>query len=259
MKKRYVSWNEYNKLCDQLINKIEDSNYKFTHVVAVMRGGYYVANRISEALNIPLIFVVAKSYEGTKKTGNVLVSDLILPPDINKRGRANLLIVDDLVDSGETFNKIRQILFESHVDLGFWHFATLWQKENSKFSPDFVVERNVPFDQWIVQPFESEYVEQPETIETIDDQISELIKRREELELELFKEVPLGTRVIIRDDDGVENECILAQVLPKICCLVSLSTGNRYDDPILVQGFHPTMADVKKMSCGHDIIIRGIE
>jgi hypothetical protein len=139
--------------------------------------------------------------------------------------------------------------------LDVWHFATLWQKENSKFSPDFVVERNVPFDQWIVQPFESEYAERPETIETIDDQISELIK----LELELFKEVPLGTRVIIRDDDGVENECILAQVLPKICCLISLSTGNRYDDPILVQGFHPTMADVKKMSRGRDVIIKGIK
>jgi hypothetical protein len=259
MKKRYVSWNEYNKLCDQLIDKIKDSSCKFTHVVAVMRGGYYAANRISEALNIPLIFVVAKSYKGTKKTGNVLVSDLILPPDINKGGWANLLVVDDLVDSGETFIKISQILFDSYADLSFWRFATLWQKENSKFFTDFAVERNVPFDQWIVQPFESEYAEQPETIETIDEQISELTKRREELELELLKEVPLGTRVIIRDDDGVENECILAQVLPKICCLISLSTGNRFDDPILVQGFHPTMADVKKMSRGRDIIIRGIE
>jgi hypoxanthine phosphoribosyltransferase len=259
MKKRYVSWNEYNKLCDQLIDKIKGSNYKFTHVVAVMRGGYYVANRISEALNIPLIFVVAKSYEGTKKTGNVLVSDLILPPDINKRGQANLLIVDDLVDSGETLNEIKLILFNSYIDLDSWRIATLWQKENSKCSPDFVVERNVPFDQWIVQPFESEYAERPETIETIEDQISELIKRREELESELLKEVPLGTRVIIKDDDGIENEHILAQVLPKICCLISLSTGNRYDDPILVQGFHPTMADVKKMSRGRDVIIKGIE
>jgi hypoxanthine phosphoribosyltransferase len=259
MKKRYVSWNEYNKLCDQLIDKIKGSNYKFTHVVAVMRGGYYVANRISEALNIPLIFVVAKSYEGTKKTGNVLVSDLILPPDMNKNGQTNFLIVDDLVDSGETLNKIKRVLIESYVDLYFWRIATLWQKENSKCSPDFVVEQNVPIDQWIVQPFESEYVEQPETIETIDDQISELIKRREELESELLKEVPLGSRVIVKDDDGVKNEYILAQVLPKICCLISLSTGNRFDDPILVQGFHPTMADVKKMSRGRDVIIKGIE
>jgi hypothetical protein len=259
MKKRYVSWNEYNKLCDQLIDKIKDSNYKITHVVAVMRGGYYVANRISEALNIPLIFVVAKSYDGTKKTGNVLVSDLIFPPDINRRGWANLLIVDDLVDSGDTFNKIQQILFESRIVLNFSYFATLWQKENSKFSPDFVVERNVPIDQWIVQPFESEYAERPETIETIDDQISELTKRREELASDLLKEVPLGSRVIIKYADGVENEYILAQVLYKICCLVSLSTGNRFADPILVQGFHPTMAEVKKMSGGHDVIIRGIE
>ena len=61
------------------------------------------------------------------------------------------LIVDDLSDTGETLEKIKQQLEQQYSNIKM-RTAVIWIKEGSTFNPDFFASR-VP-KVWIHQPFE---------------------------------------------------------------------------------------------------------
>lgn len=130
----------YFKLIHDLILIIRESQFKPDCVVGVVRGGYIPSEAISRALKVPLVLVRASSYSDKSKIGSPVISEFIGKPF----GKA--LIVDDLVDSGETLLQVKEILKDFSPKT-----AVIWTKKDD--IADFFVKRVEP-ETWIEQPME---------------------------------------------------------------------------------------------------------
>lgn len=130
----------YFKLIDDLILKIRESQFKPDCVVGVVRGGYIPSEAISRALKVPLVLVRASSYSDKSKIGSPVISEFIGKPF------GKVLIVDDLVDSGETLLQVKEILKDFSPKT-----AVIWTKKDN--IADFFVKRVEP-ETWIEQPME---------------------------------------------------------------------------------------------------------
>ena len=130
----------YLKLINDLILKIRDSQFKPDCVVGVVRGGYIPSEAISRALKVPLVLVRASSYSDKSKIGSPVISEFIGKPF------GKVLIVDDLVDSGETLLQVKEILKDFSPKT-----AVIWTKKDN--IADFFVKKVEP-ETWIEQPME---------------------------------------------------------------------------------------------------------
>ena len=100
-------------------------------IVAIARGGLTLAHHLSEMLDIREVFIInVISYDKTKKKKN---TDIFNIPNLN--GFKNILIVDDISDSGDTFIKVLNLLKEKYPNLNF-KTLSIFYKPTSKFKPD---------------------------------------------------------------------------------------------------------------------------
>ena len=118
--KIYCSWSEIEELVDLLCEKIIKSGQQIEHIFGMPRGGLIPAVMISHRLDIPLT----------------------LNPDT-----PNILVVDDICDSGETFKDF--YLKHSFAKTACLHF----KPHTSIFNPDFAANKFFS-DNWVVYPWE---------------------------------------------------------------------------------------------------------
>lgn len=150
----YVSWTEYHQLIEQLAVKVYQSNWEFDQIVCLARGGLRVGDILSRIFDIPMAILATSSYHGPgKQSRNSLTfaRDLTMTtPNLGNR----VLLVDDLVDSGES---LRRTLIWLDRHYGFYtdevRTAVLWYKACSVFTPDYYVS-HLSDNPWIHQPFE---------------------------------------------------------------------------------------------------------
>lgn len=152
MKKIFMAFDQYAGMCERLGNAIKATGRQYDAIVCLARGGMLVGDILSRILKLPLGVLVASSYEENGiKTGKVLISDVAIVDRSKMSG--NILLVDDLVDSGVTIQKVKDELTSKYgcsVNVG-----VLWWKSTSECDPDFWV-KYLPETEncWIVQPFE---------------------------------------------------------------------------------------------------------
>lgn len=146
------NYNEYFNLIEALVSKASGFNQtgcNFNCVIGLLRGGYLPAEAISRYLGIPLVIAKLSSYND-KVQGSILLSDEIINKDLIK---GNVLIVDDLIDSGNTL-KFFVNYIKGHYNVDSVKTAVLWNKEVKRdIEPDFY-STLVPGYEWIVQPLE---------------------------------------------------------------------------------------------------------
>jgi len=147
-----VTWERYHSLIEELAGKIHHSGWSFEAIVCLARGGLRVGDALDRIFDRPLGVLFTSSYRGdggrtqTELTiGEYLSSAEPLPG-------AAWLLVDDLVDSGDTLARCGPELRRRFPLLVSLRTAVLWQKGCSSFSPDYVAE-HLPDSPWIVQPF----------------------------------------------------------------------------------------------------------
>ena len=142
---RYISWSEYGNLAEALAEKVRSSGKSFDLVVGIARGGMPVSMVVADHLGVKIDFINVKSYSGiAERTSPRILSTLT--EDI--RGK-NILLVDDLVDSGVTVETLSQYLqMQGPRTL---ETAVLFKKPWSRVEPDYYLE---VVDKWIVFPFE---------------------------------------------------------------------------------------------------------
>ena len=131
-------------LCKKLSNKITD---KFDNLLIIGTGGWIVGKIINKNSNLPIFTMICKSYRN-KKQGKIVISKVI--PDQKLSGI--ILIVDDLIDSGNTLITIKKHLIENFRDITDIKIAVLIKKSKSKIIPDYYV---LETDKWVVFPYES--------------------------------------------------------------------------------------------------------
>jgi hypoxanthine phosphoribosyltransferase len=153
MKDLYVTWDDYHRLIERLIAQVHESGYKFDAILCLARGGLRIGDVISRVYDMPLAILAASSYReaaGTQQ-GRLDIGEFITKTGGEMSGK--VLLVDDLVDSGVTMNRVIEHLKQCFPAVTEVRTAVLWYKGNSTFRPDYFVQF-LETSPWIHQPFE---------------------------------------------------------------------------------------------------------
>lgn len=118
-------------------------------IVAISRGGLVPAKLFSDALDIRDLRVIRLSFYVAP--GKTAKKPAILDPLSGSLEGKNVLLVDDISDTGESFRVAIGHLLE-HNPLSV-KTASMHMKEGSPFRPDFFFAVNT---QWIVYPWEKQ-------------------------------------------------------------------------------------------------------
>ena len=159
-KKLIIDWNIYNRSIDQLAVQISESSFKPSFIICIARGGLRVGDILSRIFNIKCGYLGVESYSAEKD--NQIAnkqSELTFARDLSTTTREygqNILITDDLIDTGVTLEKTLTWLknYKDFKDKKInFKTAVLYKKEKSKFKSDYLV-HNLDDNPWIVFPYE---------------------------------------------------------------------------------------------------------
>lgn len=141
-----LSWEVFHRHCQALAWRVAAQHQKtpFKGLVAVTRGGLVPAAILARELDIRLIETLCvASYDDDRTQGALRVLKG-LPGEAG----TGWLVVDDLVDTGETARIVRELLPKAHI-------ATVFAKPAGQPLVDtFVAEFSQ--DTWIIFPWEAE-------------------------------------------------------------------------------------------------------
>ena len=110
----FISEDEISSIVHSMANQINNSGVKDPLFIAVLNGSFLFAADIMRKINIPnceISFIKLSSYLGTETTGEV--NELIgLGKNIRNR---NVVILEDIIDTGITLEKIMSLLEKEEV------------------------------------------------------------------------------------------------------------------------------------------------
>ena len=149
-----VSWDQFHRDSRALAWRLSGAG-PFEAIVCITRGGLVPAAIVARELGIKLIETVCvSSYTGTSQ-GELTVLKGVAQAIVARGGGqgARVLLVDDLVDTGQTAKLVRAILPRAH-------FATVYAKPMGRPLVDtFITE--VSQDTWIYFPWDMGLAFQP--------------------------------------------------------------------------------------------------
>jgi hypothetical protein len=141
------SWDEIFDMCVEGASKIEELGFKFDIIVALSRGGLIPGRIISDLLEIKDIVVLdVKYYTGIgSRSEKPKITELVT----NTIRSKNILVVDDVVDSGESVKASAEYL--KTFDPKTMKIFTLHAKPHRIVNPDLFIKETTA---WIIYPWE---------------------------------------------------------------------------------------------------------
>ncbi|SON56091.1 Xanthine phosphoribosyltransferase [Hartmannibacter diazotrophicus] len=150
-----VSWDQFHRDARALAWRLSGQG-EWSAIVCITRGGLVPAAIVARELGIRVIETVGvASYHEYKEQGSLQVLKPVDPEIIKlgEGGGSQVLIIDDLVDTGATARVVREMLPKAH-------FATVYAKPKGRPLVDtFVTE--VSQDTWIYFPWDMGLTFQP--------------------------------------------------------------------------------------------------
>ncbi len=141
-----VSWDQFHRDARALAWRIAGIEQEWRAIVCITRGGLVPAAIVARELNIRLIETVCvASYHDYQNQGDMEVLKKI-SSDLTASGGEDILIVDDLTDTGKTAELVRSMLPKAH-------FATVYAKPKGRPMVDTFV-TGVSQDTWIYFPWD---------------------------------------------------------------------------------------------------------
>ena len=176
MRKVYLSWQQVQGHCIEIARQLQKDNWQPDYVVGITRGGSTPAVMLSQFLNAPCEMLKVSLRDGNQSESNCWMAEdafgyiskedrkddaVVSDPKLRK----NILIVDDINDSGATINWIKQDWQSSCIPKSeqwgtIWHqnvrFAVLVNNESSHADVTYSSMLINKFEdpQWIVFPWE---------------------------------------------------------------------------------------------------------
>ena len=139
-----ISWTEFEEDTKQLGLKLAELNKKWTTIVAVARGGLVLAAIISHIFPVRHIETVcAVSYDDA-----TFEQDSLRLLNEYRSHSEDILVIDDLVDSGKTFKLLRGMLPNAH-------FASVYAKPTG-IPTTQTYYKLFAHDTWLVFPWEEQ-------------------------------------------------------------------------------------------------------
>ena len=156
LEKIYHSWNTIDVACADLYDEIIESGFKPDYIVGLTRGGLVPATILSHKYGVPLYTLNVSLRDNFRKERRLwMIEDAL--------HSKNILIVDDINDSGSTINTIKSNWEEAFP--GDWHkiwhntvrFAVIDNNLGSAAKTDYCyvnIDKRIN-DTWIVYPWEN--------------------------------------------------------------------------------------------------------
>lgn len=143
------NWTQMGELSVTLAKRIIDgSDITYDRVLALAKGGYPWSRQLQDLLAIPELSTIQISFY--KDIGETHASPAVIQSlPINIKGE-NILIYDDVVDSGETLMLAKDYL--KHHGPKTIHTAAHFQKPQTKLHPDYYAFET---GAWIIFPHEA--------------------------------------------------------------------------------------------------------
>jgi len=141
MQETYYTWKEFDQDILLLVSQMQ--GWMPDYVVGIKRGGLIPAIKLSHILDKPLLILSCQLRDGKDNCIKFLEE---IPKD------KKLLIVDDICDSGETFERINQEL----KDYKEIKFCALFNNIRQKFLTDYKAKKidREENKKWIIFPWE---------------------------------------------------------------------------------------------------------
>ncbi len=141
-----VSWDEFTRDARALAWRLREKG-PFKGIVAVTRGGLVPAAIVARELDIRIIETIGvTSYHGEDGLhGQRAEAEIIKPPAAVGDG-SGWLVIDDLVDTGQTAEVLRRLMPKAH-------FAAVFAKPQGRPLADTYI-TEVSQDTWIFLPWE---------------------------------------------------------------------------------------------------------
>lgn len=143
------------ELADLIAAQCKKHNLRFDNMVVIPKGGYHLGSLLPEMLgfrNNQLLHTSVQTYiEGThRRSGEYELGQM--PTDDELRGK-DLLVVDDVWDSGKTLDFVKNYLLEhgaKSVKIAVVYYKP--KKSLVEGKPDFFVAET---DLWVAHPWET--------------------------------------------------------------------------------------------------------
>ncbi|MFN3621925.1 MAG: phosphoribosyltransferase [Nitrososphaerales archaeon] len=141
-----LGWEEVEDYVSELAERIY-SVYQPNTLLAVMRGGVVVGVMLADRLGVRRVYTVnLRSYEKPKVRGAL---DIYQKPPIESISNKVVLVIDDIVDSGQSLSAVMQLIELKRAKEV--RSSALLVKYHSKYIPDFYVKK---VKGWVFYPWE---------------------------------------------------------------------------------------------------------
>jgi len=161
VKQHKLGWKAIHHACSHLAEAIK-KDIEVDTIIAVARGGLIPASILNLYLKPESMYVFGvSSYKDTERQNNITCYQQ-LPPKFPTIYNRTILVVDDLVDSGRTFNYTKQELkyLKQHCPSSNArrlkrriYTAAPYIKDHVKDKPDYYT-TTFPEDAWLVFPWD---------------------------------------------------------------------------------------------------------
>ena len=145
-----LDWQLFGEASRDLARAIAADGFRPDLILAIARGGLFIAGALGYALAVKNVHVMnVEFYTGE---GTTLDMPVMLPPvpDAVDFSQKNVLIADDVADTGKTIELVQGFV-SSHVASA--RTAVIYEKPESAIKCDYVWRRT---DSWITFPWSSE-------------------------------------------------------------------------------------------------------
>lgn len=149
------SYEEFKEGIDAIAQAVEQSDFEPNYIVGIVRGGSVPAVYLSHKLKIPVVMLSWNTRDNTE-LGNE--SNTWIPEDIN--GGHRVLVVDDIVDGGETIKELLadwNISIHDELNTDNIRVASLIYNTAQDVNVDFyhrTIDRDVD-QRWYIFPWEA--------------------------------------------------------------------------------------------------------
>lgn len=143
---KYVTWDEVQDHCRQIAARILEINKKFDKILVITRGGMFPAGILARELEIRRIENICVDTYDLKDSQKIKMPTLLKPAA--DEFLSDVLIVDDLADTGATLKMIRDMTKDSLV-------VTIFAKPAGESLVDMFHER-VAQNVWVRFPWDTE-------------------------------------------------------------------------------------------------------